>query len=263
MAPGNKAGMAVRPRRGYPADMRILIANANTTGAITEACVAAARHAAAPGSVILGATPAFGPLVISTRAENAIAAHALLEMLAEHAGRVDAVVLAVSHDTALEAARQLMPCPVVGMTEAACLTACLLGGQFAVLTLGDARPYGELVARHGLTARCAAVHGIAATPQETLADPDSVRKKLLAAIAMLAERADAIVLAGAVLAGMDRALQPKSPVPLLDGIGCAVRLAGMLVALGAPKPLAGSYAAPRGREAIGLSEALGALLKGS
>jgi allantoin racemase len=243
--------------------MRILVANANTTEAMTEACVAAAKHAAPPGSVIVGATPSFGPRVISTRAENAIAAHALLETLAEHAGRVDAAILAVSHDTALEAARQLMPCPVIGMTEAACLTACLLGGRFAVLTLGDARAYEELVARHGLTARCAAVHGIAATPQDALADPAAVQKKLLVAIATLAERADVIVLAGAVLAGMDRTLQPKSPVPLLDGIACAVRLAGMLVAMGLPKPTTGGYAAPRGRETIGISEALGSLLKGS
>jgi allantoin racemase len=243
--------------------MRILVANANTTEAITEACVAAACQAASPGTAIIGATPAFGPRVISTRAENAIAAHALLATLAEYADQVDAAILAVSHDTALEAARQLMPCPVVGMTEAACLTACMLGGRFAVLTLGQAGPYEELVARHGLAARCAAVHGVPATPQDTLRDPPRVQAMLVEAIATLAERADAVVLAGAVLAGMDRVLQPRAAVPLLDGITCAVRLAEMLVALKLPKPSAGSYAAPAGREAIGLSAPLAALLRGT
>jgi hypothetical protein len=34
------------------------------------------------------------------------------------------------------------------------------------------------------------------------------------------------------------------------------------VALGLPKPATGGYAAPAGREAIGLSPALAALLKG-
>ena len=63
--------------------MRLLVANANTTQAITDACAAAARHAAAPGTEIIPATPRFGPAVISTRAENAIASHALLELLAE------------------------------------------------------------------------------------------------------------------------------------------------------------------------------------
>lgn len=243
--------------------MRILVANANTTAAITEACVAAARAVAAPTTVILGATPAFGPSVISTRAENAIAAHALLATLAEHAGRVEAVILAVSHDTALEAARQMMPCPVIGITEAACLTACLVGGNFGVLTLGQARPYEELVARHGLSARCAGVRGVAATPQDVLRDPEGAAALVLAEARAMAESCDAVVLAGAALAGMDRKLQEDCPVPLLDGMACAVKLLEGLVALGLPKPRSGSYAAPSGRTSIGLSPALDALLRGA
>lgn len=244
--------------------MRILVANANTTEAITAACVAAARVAAAPGTVIVGATPSYGPRVISTRVENAIAGHALLETLAEHAGRVDAVVLAVSHDTALEAARQLMPCPVIGMTEAACLTACMLGGRFAVLTLGlGVASYEELIARHGLAARCAAVRGLPATPQDALRDPQGVAAQVLAAVEELAQRADSVVLAGAAMAGMDRQLQPRAPVPLLDGMACAVKMAEALVALGLPKPRVGSFAAPEGRASIGLSGALTTLLRGS
>ncbi|WP_270938524.1 aspartate/glutamate racemase family protein [Falsiroseomonas oryzae] len=244
--------------------MRILVANANTTAAITEACVRAARAAASPGTEILGATPAFGPRVISTRPENVIAGHALLETLAAHAGQVDAVVLAVSHDTALEAARQLMPCPVVGMTEAACLTACMLGGRFGLVAFGvGIGSYEELVARHGLATRCVGVRRIAATPVDALADPAAVQARVLEEVAVLAgQGADAVVLAGAALAGMNRALQPRAPVPLVDGIACGVRMAEMLVALGLPKPGAGGYAAPRGREAVGVSDALGALLRG-
>jgi allantoin racemase len=242
--------------------MRILVVNANTTEAITEACVAAARATAAPGTRIIGATPGFGPAVISTRAENAIAAHALLATLAEHAGGIEAAILAVSHDTALEAARQLMPCPVIGMTEAACLTACLLGGSFGVLTLGQARPYEELVARHGLATRCGEVRGLPLTPQESLRDPAAARALVLEAAAEMAARCDSVVLAGAALAGMAAELQDRAMVPLLDGIACAVKLAEALVPLGLPKPRAGSYAAPRGREALGLSPALARLLQG-
>lgn len=242
--------------------MRILVANANTTAAITEACVAAACAAASPGTTILGATPAFGPRVISTRVENAIAGYALLETLADHAGRVDAAILAVSHDTALEAARQLMPCPVLGMTEAACLTACMLGGRFAVLTLGRPEPYEELVARHGFSARCATVLGVPITPGEVLADPPAAELALTAAIETLAGRAESVVLAGAVLAGMDRTLQPTARLPLLDGISCAVRLAETLIRLNLPRPAAGSYAPPSGRDSVGLSDALAAMLRG-
>ncbi|PZW45916.1 allantoin racemase [Humitalea rosea] len=243
--------------------MRILIANANTTQEITELCAAAARSAASPGTEIVPATPRFGPAVISSRAENIIAGHALLELLAEHAGTVDAVVLAVSHDTALEAARQLMPCPVVGMTEAACFAACLVGARFGLVTFGGIETYRERIGQHGLAGRLAGLVGVEATPQETLADPAGVEVKVLAGImALVAAGADAVVLGGAALAGMAPRLQGRTPVPLLDGIVCAVRMAEMLVGLGLPKPAAGSMAPPEGRASIGLSEPLAAMLRG-
>ena len=241
--------------------MRLLIANANTTEAITQACAAAARHAAAPGTEIIPATPRFGAAVISTRAENAIAAHALLELLAEHAGSVEAVVLAVSHDTALDAARQLMPCPVIGMTEAACLTACLLGGRFGLVTFGGVETYREQITRLGLATRLSGLRGLAVTPPQALADPDGVGVLVLEAVeSMIAEGADSVVLGGAGLAGFDRRLQDRAAVPLLDGIACAVRLAETMARAGFAKPRAGSYAAPAGRATSGLSPALARLL---
>jgi allantoin racemase len=243
--------------------MRLLVANANTTQAITDACAGAARAAAARGTEIIAATPRFGPGVISTRAENVIAGHAVLELLAEHAGHVDAVLLAVSHDTALEGARQLMPCPVVGMTEAACLTACMLGGRFGLITFGGVEQYRELITRHGLDSRLADIIAVNATPPEAVADPDSVGKKVLAAAgALAAEGATSVVLAGAALAGFDNRLQAAAPVALLDGMACGVRMAELLVALRLPKPRAGSYAPASGRQALGISSALAALLRG-
>jgi allantoin racemase len=242
---------------------RILIANANTTEAITQLCAGAARAAAAPGTEIVPATPRFGPAVISSRAENVIAGHALLELLAEHAGQVQAVVLAVSHDTALEAARQLMPCPVVGMTEAACLAACMLGARFGLLTLGGVETYRELIARHGLATRLSGLEGLAATPQDAVAEPARVEAMVLEGIARLVEGgADAVVLGGAALAGMAARLGPRAPVPLLDGIACAVKMAEALVALDLPRARAGSLAPLSGRGSHGLSPALAALLRG-
>ncbi|TPG55654.1 hydantoin racemase [Roseomonas nepalensis] len=243
--------------------MRILIANANTTEAITERCAEAARGAASPGTEIVPGTPRFGPAVISSGLENAIAAHAVLDLLAEHAGAVDAVVLAVSLDTALEAARQLMPCPVVGMTEAACLTACMLGNRFGLVTFGGTESYRLLVERHGLSGRLSGLVGVDFTPQRALSDPESAVRSVAEGVAALARGgADSIVLGGAALAGMEPALRAASPVPLLDGIACGVRLAEALVALAAPKARQGPMAAVRGRDSVGLSPALATLLRG-
>lgn len=236
--------------------MNLLLANANTTQAITELCAASARAAASPGTHILPATPRFGPAVIATRVENAIAGHALLELLAEQdPEKIDGVLLAVSHDTALEAARQLMRCPVLGMTEAACLVALTQGGRFGLVTFGATEPYRELLTRHGFAPRLAGLAGVDATPQQSLADPAGVAARVQAAIAgLVAQGADSIVLGGAAMAGMGASLQ--SPVPLLDGIACGVRLLEAIVGLRLPKPSTGSYAAASGRVVAGVSAAL-------
>ncbi len=248
--------------------MRILLANANTTAAITELCAASARGAASPGTEIVPATPRFGPAIISSAAENAVAAHGLLDLLAEHAGpdlekRVDAVVLAVSLDTALLAARQVMPCPGGGMTEAACRAALMLGNRFGLVTFGGVGLYRDLIAAHGLSSRLSGLIGVDAAPTEVLSDPERATRKVAAGVAeLVAGGADAIVLGGAALAGMEPALREACPVPLLDGIACGVRMAEALVGLRAPKTRAGMMAAPRGRESVGLSPALAGLLRG-
>ncbi len=242
--------------------MRLLLANANTTEAITQLCATAARAAAAPGTQIIPATPRFGPAVISSRVEDAIAAHGLLDLLAGYAGQVEAVVLAVSLDTALEAARQLMPCPVVGMTEAACFTACLSGGRFGLVTVGGVESYRDRIAAHGLAGRLAGLAGVAASAQDAVRDPEAVAALLLPEIERLArEGADSVILGGAAMAGMAAWLQARTSVPLLDGIACAVKQAEALAALNLPKPGQGSFAAPRGRDSLGLSPALAALLQ--
>ncbi len=244
--------------------MRLLLANANTTEAITQLCAKAARQVAAPGTEIVPATPRFGPAVISSRVEDAIAAHGVLDLLASHAGQVDAVVLAVSLDTALEAARQLMPCPVVGMTEAACFTACLTGGRFGLVTVGGVESYRDRIAKHGLNERLAGLRGVAASAQDAVRDPEGVAALLLPEIvALAAAGADSVILGGAAMAGMAAWLQPRAPVPLLDGIACGVKLAEALVGLRLPKPGTGSFAALQGRESLGLAGPLAALLRGA
>jgi len=102
-----------------------------------------------------------------------------------------------------------------------------------------------------------------ATPQESVRDPEGVARKVMAGVERAAaEGADCVVLGGAALAGYAARMQADAPVPLLDGIACAVKFAEMLVGLGVPKPKMGSFAAPRGRNSVGLSVELAALLQG-
>ncbi len=241
--------------------MRLLLANANTTGSVTALCAAAARAAAGPNTEIHAVTARFGPAIIGSRAENAIAAHALLELLVEHHSGCDAVLLAVSFDTALAAARQLLPIPVVGMTEAACLVSCCLGGRFGLVTFSSPALYREVIAGYGLASRLSGIALVEATPGDAVSDPDGVAAKIAAAATGLAaDGAEAVILGGAALAGMGPRLAGRVPVPVVDGIASGVVLAEALVALGPRKACVGSFAAAPGRASLGLAPALAALL---
>jgi allantoin racemase len=117
--------------------MKLLLVNGNTTQAVTDRVVAEATRCAAPGTAITGVTARFGVSIVSTEAEEEIAGHAVLDALAANFAGHDAVILAISFDTALLGARQILPVPVLGMTESSLMTACLLGRRFGLISFGQ------------------------------------------------------------------------------------------------------------------------------
>jgi allantoin racemase len=142
--------------------MKLLLVNGNTTQAVTDRVVAEATRCAAPGTAVAGVTARFGVDIVSTEAEEEIAGHAVLDALAVNFAGQDAAILAISFDTALLGARQIVPIPVVGMTEASLLTACLLGRRFGLISFGHSSRwmYLDLVRRAGLSQRMASFETI-------------------------------------------------------------------------------------------------------
>lgn len=105
--------------------MRILVVNSNTSAIVTEKVVLEAQASASPGVEIVAVTGTFGARVIGTRSEHAIAEHSTIALVARHADGCNVVVIAVSYDTGLRGARELLAIPVIGMTEpASSLPAC-------------------------------------------------------------------------------------------------------------------------------------------
>ena len=244
--------------------MKILLINPNTSGFVTDRMARAAQAAVGDAAAITGVTAPRGPAVVGSRTENALAAAAALELAATHAGGFDAVVLGISTDAGLAPLRELLDVPVVGMLEAALLTACQLGGRVGLLTLGERMVplYQEQADRIGIGGRVAGWAGIdlpaAFDPQSgDMPVPSVVQAVAEQAARMVKEQAlDALVLSGAVLAGYRAAVQPHVPVPVIDGIEAA---AWQAVALGAQKPIAhrvGSYALARGRRMTGVDPQL-------
>jgi allantoin racemase len=245
--------------------MRILVLNANTTEFVTETAAAEARRVASPGTEIVPVTADFGAAIVATRTEHAIAEHAAVMLAARHAPGCDAVVIAVSYDTGLKAVREMLAIPVVGMTEAALLTACMLGGRIGLVSFGRRvwPIYRELIDGYGLSGRIAGSRVLESTSAYRPGDTSELDALVAATAVELIEKdgAESIVVLGAVMAGTAHRNEDRVAVPVLDGMRCAIPQAELLVRMGTRKPTTGSYAPPGDRATRGLDPALAALLE--
>lgn len=236
--------------------MNVLLINPNTSQGVTERIRAAAEAAAGPGTNVVALTAARGVPYIATRAEAAIGAAIVLEMLAEHWTSADAAVIAAFGDPGLGGARELFDIPVVGLAEAAMLTACMLGRRFAIVSFAQALGpwYRECVEYHGLTGRLAGIRLLDGA-FGAIADVQEENEALLSELAtrsVAEDDADVIVLAGAPLAGLAAKVRDRIPVPVIDGVAAAVKQAELLAALQPRKAAAGTFRRPDAKASIGL-----------
>jgi len=238
--------------------MRLLAVNPNTSGEVTEAFLTEARRVAPEGVAIEGVTGRFGARIVTTEAENLIAAHSALDLVARHAAGFDGVILAISFDTALRAVREVLPMPVVGLTEAAARAAGASGRRFGVVTFGlvSLPIYRRLLA--GYRFEPVAWDCVEIGSATDYLDPGAKDQAVAAAVERLAlQGAEAVVICGAAIVGMAARLAPAAPVPLYDG---SAAVAAGLSAVASwqpdterPRPVGGS---------VGLAPELAALIAG-
>ena len=242
--------------------MKLLLINPNITPAITEVMAAEARASANAGTEITAVTAEFGTLYIENRAEAAIASHAVLDVYARHHHGADAVIVSAFGDPGAIALKELASVPVVGLAEAALLTAWSLGRRITIVCMTERlrRWYEECVHEHGLAARVVAVRALdepptdATTASETLAEP----MRDLCQLAVEEDRAEVIMLGGGPMAGIARRIANQVDVPLVDGVQAAVGYAEMLARMCPTPARRGSFATPRAKPSKGLSSELAA-----
>ena len=245
--------------------MRILILNPNTSADVTARLAAAAKQAAAQGTIIGTATATRGVPYIATRAEAQIGGAIALEMLAELHGDYDAAIIAAFGDPGLLGARELFDIPVIGMAEASMLTACMLGRRFAIATFARALGpwYQDCVDMHGLAGRCAGIRTLD-DPFKSIGNVQDEKESLLAELAKktaLELEADAVILAGAPLAGLAARIKDRVPVPVVDQMAAAVKQAEALVTLRVRKATIGTFRRPDAKPSTGLPPALAARIE--
>ena len=239
--------------------MRITLVNPNTSRAMTAKIADAAREVAGPDVEIVAVCPAEGAAAIESHVDEVAAALAVVELIEAdlRAGGSDGYVVACFGDPGLDAARELVDVPVVGIAEAAMHVAALAGRSFAVVTtlsrtLGRA---DDLLARYGMRRACVALEatGIPVLELEDTASPavDTIVEGSARAVATA--RADVIVLGCAGMADLCATVSRRVGVPVVDGVAAAVGLVAAMSRMGIGTSTRDEYAPPPRRPAPGVA----------
>jgi allantoin racemase len=232
---------------------KILIVNPNTTASMTRTIGDVARAVAAPGTEISAVTSSMGPASIEGFYDEAFAIPGLIQAFL-NAPDADAGIIACFDDTGLDAARSAAPFPVVGICEAALVTAGQLARRIAVVTTlpRSIVPLEELVRRYGFAER-ASVSACNVAVLELERPGSGAEEKLDAEIALALDRgAEAIVLGCAGMADLAASLSRKFGVPVVDGVAAAVKQAEALVGLKLTTSRRGAYALPAAKDYAGM-----------
>lgn len=234
--------------------MRILIVNPNSTASMTDKIREAATSVAAPGTEILAVNPKTSPLSIEGHHDEAMCVPPMLELFrAGFAEGADAGVVACFDDPGLYAVREITDRPVLGICEAAMLTASVVASRFSVVTtLGRAVPVIEdLAERYGMARKCRRVRA-AEVPVLALEEDGSGAEALVrseVAAAVREDGAEAVLLGCAGMADLARDLTERFAVPVIDGVAAATKLAEAMAGMGVRTSKAGGYAYPRIKKA--------------
>lgn len=231
--------------------MRILAVNPNTSTVMTEAIGAVARQVASPGTEVIAWNPARGPDAIENHLDETRAAGHLLDLLEgvrDGPMRIDGVAIACYGDPGLDAARELLAVPVVGIAEASMLLACTVGHRFGIVAASErARPLMiDVVSRNGLTHRLGGVAAAGLGVLDIVGDPSGAFDSVRTAARRLIEQShvEVICLGCAAMGHMVEQLREDLGVPVIDGVQAAVKTLEGLIGLGLTTSRVAAYRRP-------------------
>ncbi|MFC2158193.1 aspartate/glutamate racemase family protein [Acidobacteriota bacterium] len=171
------------------------------------------------------------PAFIETYLDEMQSVPGMVQIIRERQDEYDAFVVACHSDPGLDVLKEVSLRPVVGISEASMKIASMLGDRFSVLSdnLHSVPNKESLVRKYGLQDSLASVRA----PTEEMQNLDDEEKYMgMARSAVADDLAEVIVLGCAAMTGLDKPIQEKLGIPVLDGIICALFIACGLVKYG-------------------------------
>lgn len=208
--------------------MKILIINPNSDLEMTEAIQRTAENFS-DGEFEITCKPTPGaPKFIETYEDEIKTAPGMIQLVRENEDKFDAFIIACHDDPNLDVMKEITRKPVVGIAEASMKIASMLGHRFSVLTTSEhSIPIKEALARkYHLQDVLVSVR---APREETIEKSDELKYMETAQSSIKEDMAEVLVLGCAGMTGLDKHLEEKLGIPVLDGIVCALIIASGLV----------------------------------
>jgi allantoin racemase len=234
--------------------VKILAINPNTSKEFNRTLEKTAKAYALPTTKVKVLSPRSGPKSIEGIYDEALSIQGTLEVFIDHEKEFDGFILACFSDPlAAYAMREITEKPVLGIAEAAIHLACLLGNKFSIVTTNDR--WGPLlrdaVRKYGVESRCASVRttGLRVLDlehQEGGTVEVAIEREAMAAVKE--DGAEVICLGCAGMSSLDKDLQKKLGIPVLDGFVCALKLLELFHQYGLTHSKIKTYSAPLRKE---------------
>jgi len=204
--------------------MRILIINPNSSLEMAAAIQKTALDFADGEFEVVTECVPEAPAFIDTYRDKVECSPGMMRLVREKEAEFDGFVIACHCDPGLDAMKEMTAKPMIGIGEASMKIATMLGHSFSVVSSAKhSVPNKEALAhKYHLDGMLASIRA----PEKEMTDFSNEDILLeMGRQAVEEDDAEVIVLGCAGMSGLDKRLQEKLGVPVLDGVMCALVLA--------------------------------------
>ena len=217
---------------------RILIINPNTARETAVTMEAQCREVAEPETQVeatyIKSRPGFSSYKVFSYVDLAICTTETIKIAWQNRSKFDGIIVAGFSDVGVDAIKEILSIPVLGIAEASYHIASLISHRFTVLT-GTTKwtpPKDDYVRALGIETKVASFRSYSEWDENDSFEVLKERLLNVARKAMIEDGAEAVILGGGPLVGYGKLLEKDLNIPVIDPTIATFKLMESMIALG-------------------------------
>lgn len=229
---------------------RILVINPNTASETAEKMQSLCQEIAEPNTIVeatfIRSRPGFAAHKVFSYVDLAICTAETVKIAWQNRDRFDGMIVAGFSDVGVDAIKELLTIPVLGIAEASYHIASLISHRFSVLT-GTTKwtpPKDDYVRALGVESKVASFRSYSEWDENDSFEELEARLLKVARQTIEEDGAEAVILGGGPLVGYGRRLQERLGIPVIDPTVAALKLMEAMIGLGYAQSKKNRWAPP-------------------